>query len=124
YPLPLAKNSARATARGWGRNAEPDHASNALLIETTLTVADRDAWYGRLEVVGKSAHDLQVPEPPEAFTVARVQGGYTRYLPAWNAFQPGLGAGGPLSGVPDSLISMYGSRANAGFSVFATVRPK
>jgi hypothetical protein len=132
YHRPLANNSLWATTVGWGRNAEAtldaaldrDHASNALLIETNLTIADRDAWSGRLEVVGKSAHDLVVPEPPEAFTVARVQGGYTRYLPAWNAFQPGLGAGISLSIVPESLTSMYGSRANAGFSVYATLRPK
>jgi len=124
YHRPLANNSLWATTVGWGRNAESDHASNAVLIETNLTIADRDAWYGRLEVVGKSAHDLVVPEPPEAFTVARVQGGYTRYLPAWNAFQPGLGAGLSLAIVPEPLTSIYGSRANAGFSVYATLRPK
>jgi hypothetical protein len=124
YHRPFANDSLWATTVGWGRNTEPDHASNALLVETTVMVADRDAWSGRLEVVGKSAHDLVVPEPPDAFTVARLQGGYTRYLPAWNSFQPGVGAGVSLSIVPESLTSVYGSRANAGFSVYATLRPK
>jgi hypothetical protein len=132
YHRPFANNSLWATTVGWGRNAESplgvargrDHASNALLVETSVTVADRNAWSGRLEVVGKSAHDLVVPEPPDTFTVARLQGGYTRYLPAWNGFQPGVGAGVSLSIVPESLTSVYGSRANAGFSVYATLRPK
>jgi hypothetical protein len=128
YHRPLASNTLWATTLGWGRNAEASlgraHASNALLLETSLTVADRDAWSGRLEVVGKSAHDLVVPEPPDAFTVMRLQGGYTRYLPARDAFQPGVGAGVSLAIVPESLTPIYGSRANAGFSVYATLRPK
>jgi hypothetical protein len=124
YHRPLANNGLWATTVGWGRNAESDHASNALVIETNLMIADRDAWSGRLEVVGKSAHDLVVPEPPDAFTVMRVQGGYTRYLPARNAFQPGVGAGVSVAIVPESLTSIYGSRTNAGFSVYATLRPK
>ena len=33
-------------------------------------------------------------------------------------------AGVSLALVPESLASVYGSRANAGFSVYATVRPK
>jgi len=124
YHRPFANESLWATTVGWGRNAESDHASNALLVETNVTVADRDAWSGRLEVVGKSAHDLVVPEPPDAFTVARLQGGYTRYLAAWNGFQPGIGAGVSLAIVPESLTSAYGSRTNAGFAVYATLRPK
>ena len=92
------------------------------MIETNLMIADRDAWSGRLELVGKSAHDLVVPEPPDAFTVMRLQGGYTRYLPARSAFQPGVGAGVSLAIVPASLTSIYGSRTNAGFSVVGPTR--
>jgi hypothetical protein len=124
YHRPLANNSLWATTVGWGRNAESDHASSALLLETSVTLADRDAWSGRLEVVGKSAHDLGVPEPPDAFTVARLQGGYTRYVPAWNSVQAGIGAGASVAIVPESLTSVYGSRTNVGFAAYATLRPK
>jgi hypothetical protein len=112
-----------ATTVGWGRNAEDEHASNTALAETSVTMAQRDVWFGRFEIVGKSAHDLVVPEPPDAFTVARLQGGYTRYLRAWNGFQPGVGAGGSVSIVPETLRATYGSRANIGFAVYVTLRP-
>jgi hypothetical protein len=112
-----------ATTVGWGRNAESDHASNALLIETSVTPAQRDTWYGRFEVVGKSAHDLVVAEPPTDFTVSKLQGGYTRYLATWSGFQPGVGAGLSIGIVPETLKSTYGSRANVGFAVYLTLRP-
>ena len=73
-----------ATTLAWGRNAEPDHASNAVLLETNLTFDDRDTWFGRFEIVGKSAHDLAVAESPDDFAVSKLQGGYTRYLHVWS----------------------------------------
>ena len=109
--------------RAWGRNSESGHASNALLAETNVSFAQRDTVYGRFEIATKSAHDLVAPEPPESFTVAKVQGGYTRYLPAWNGFHPGIGAGVSVGLVPATLRSAYGSRANAGFAVYVTLRP-
>jgi hypothetical protein len=112
-----------ATTVAWGRNAEPDHSSNALLLETTLTFEDRDSFFGRYESVGKSAHDLAVPEPPESFTVAKLQGGYTRYFRARRGFQAGVGGAVSAGFVPPTLQAAYGSRVNGGFGVFLTVRP-
>ena len=123
YHNAFRTNSIWATTLAWGRNAEPDHASNALLLETNLTFDDRDTWFGRFEVVGKSAHDLAVPDSPDSFTVAKLQGGYTRYLKAWNSLQPGLGASISAGVVPQALQSLYGSRVNVGFGVFLTLRP-
>jgi len=92
-----------ATTVAWGRNADSEHASNALLAETNVTRDDRDTWFGRLEVVGKTAHDLNLNPvvgagssgpglPLEGiFTVSKLQGGYTRYLSAWHALRPGVG---------------------------------
>jgi hypothetical protein len=123
YHRALSNSGIWATTLAWGRNAEQDHASNALLVETNLTLRQRDTWYGRFEVAGKTAHDLDVPEPPHDFTVAKIQGGYSRYLPAWNGFQPGVGGALSLGIVPDTLKSAYGSRANVGFAVYLTLRP-
>jgi hypothetical protein len=123
YHRPFGENSIWATTLAWGRNEEEDHGANAILIESSVTVRERDAWYGRLEVVGKSAHDLDVSQPPADFTVSKLQGGYTRYWPAWNGFQPGAGVGLSLGIVPDTLRQVYGSRANAGFAVYLTLRP-
>ena len=112
-----------ATTVGWGRNDESGHGSNALLIETNLTLHDRDSWFGRFEVVGKTAHDLALDESDEAFTVAKLQGGYTRYLDAWKGFKPGIGASVSAGLVPEGLKAAYGSRVNLGFGVFVTLRP-
>jgi hypothetical protein len=123
YHYPFRNNSIWATTLAWGRNEELAHASNALLVETNVTFNERDTWYGRFEVAGKSAHDLDVAEPPSDFTVAKLQGGYTRYLPAWNGFQPGAGAGMSVGIVPETLKRVYGSRTNVGFAVYLTLRP-
>ena len=123
YHSQFRANSIWATTIAWGRNSESDHASNALLVETNVTLDQRDSWFGRFEVAGKSAHDLAVPESSGDFTVTKLQGGFTRYLPAWNGFQPGLGAALSLSVVPDSLKPAYGGRANTGVAVYLTLRP-
>ena len=51
YHSAFRDNGIWATTIGWGRNSEPGHASNALLLESSLSFSDRDAWYGRFEAV-------------------------------------------------------------------------
>jgi hypothetical protein len=123
YHRAFRPNSMWATTLAWGRNAEPGHASNAVLLETNLTFDDRDTWFGRFEVAGKSAHDLAVEESVESFIVAKLQGGFTRYLEAWNGLQPGLGGSVSAGLVSQRLQPLYGSRVNLGFGVFLTLRP-
>jgi hypothetical protein len=93
-----------------------------LLLETGVTIRNRDAWYGRLEWAEKSGHDLAVPEHG-IFNVAKLQGGYTRYLTTWKGTTPGVGSGLSIGIVPGSLQSVYGGRFNPGFSVYLTLRP-
>jgi YHS domain-containing protein len=112
-----------ATTIGWGRNEESGRGSNAFLIETNLTSQDRDTWFGRFDAVSKTAHDLALADSEEAFTVAKLQGGYTRYLTTWSGLKPGVGATLSAGFVPDSLKGAYGGRVNAGFGVFMTLRP-
>jgi hypothetical protein len=123
YHAMRGDNGIWATTVAWGRNAESGHGSNALLVETNLTINDRDAWFGRFEAVSKTAHDLALGESDEAFTVAKLQGGYTRYLDAWKGFRPGIGAALSAGFVPEDLKPAYGSRVNVGFAVFLTLRP-
>lgn len=123
YHRPKGDDSIWATTIGWGRNEESGHGSNALLIETNVTLHERDTWFGRLEAVGKTAHDLAVSESDHAFTVAKLQGGYTRYFGARAGFKPGVGAALSAGFVPKPLEPAYGSRVNAGFGVFVTLRP-
>jgi hypothetical protein len=119
-----------ATTVAWGRNEEEDRTTNALLVESNLTLADRHSWFGRFEIVGKTAHDLDVPhslvddvEGTATFTVAKLQGGYTRYLTTWKGLKAGLGVSASLGFVPSALETVYGGRVNPGAGVFLTVRP-
>jgi len=124
YHRVFDENRLWATTVAWGRNAESGHdASNAVLAESTVTFRQRDTVFGRLEFAAKSAHDLVVPEPPESFTVAKLQAGYTRYLRAARGFQPGVGGGLSLGIVPDTLTTTYGRRVNPGMAIFFTLRP-
>jgi hypothetical protein len=123
YHQPLQDNSLWATTVAWGNNSESNRRSNALLLETTLTLRDRDTWYGRFEIVGKNAHDLAVADSDEQFAVAKIQAGYTRYLRDLGPFQPGVGAGLSLGIVPETLEDDYGNRANVGAAVYVTLRP-
>jgi hypothetical protein len=108
----------------WGLNAEEAHdATNAFLVETNLTRHERDTWFGRFEVTQKSAHDLALEHEDELFTVAKLQGGYTRYFPPKAGFVPGVGGSVSFGLVPESLAAAYGRRVNSGVAFFLTVRP-
>jgi hypothetical protein len=117
------ENTFWATTVGWGRNEESAEATNALLIESSITLHDRDATYGRVEWAQKSGHDLVVQPEHDMFAVTKLQGGYTRYLGAWKGWTPGMGAAVSSGIVPASLKSVYGSRSNTGFAVYMTLRP-
>jgi len=112
-----------ASTIGWGRNHErSSDATNAFLAETSFTLAERDTWFGRLEVSQKSGHDLAI-ESDDSFTVAKLQAGYTRYFAASNGLKPGVGGALSAGIVPASLTPFYGRRVNLGFGVFVTLRP-
>src|SRR4030095_11205144 len=110
YHVSLGDESLWDTTLAWGRNAESGHATNALLIESNLTLRDRDTWFGRFEVVGKTPHDLVVPETQETFTVARLQAVSSRSFTAWNGFKPGVGGALSAGIVPEPLKPVYGNR--------------
>lgn len=122
YHRVFGEGSIWASTAAWGRNAEPGHASNALLVETGVTFAERDTWFGRFEIVGKRARDLGL-RGEDTFTVGKLQGGYSRYLQTWRGLKPGLGGAVSAGFVPGDLRSGYGSRVNAGLALFVTLRP-
>jgi hypothetical protein len=123
YHNGIGANGLSATTVAWGRNNESGQGSNAILAETHLTLRDRDSVFGRFEVVGKSAHDLAVADNDELFTVAKLQGGYTRYFTGWSGLKTGIGGALSAAIVPDDLKTVYGSRVNLGVGVFFTIRP-
>jgi hypothetical protein len=112
-----------ATTLGWGRNVEESDATHALLVETSLALARRGTWFGRFEIGGKAAHDLDVHGVDEFFTLSKAQLGYTHYFGARLGLQPGVGGSVSAGFVPAALEPVYGGRAIPGFGVFLTLRP-
>ena len=97
YHRRLGAGNLWASTLAWGRNEESGVGSRAILLESSLTRAERDAWFGRFEVGGKSAHDLHVHELNEhrLLTVGKLQAGYTRYFASAAGLR--LGVGGLVS---------------------------
>src|SRR5919198_944967 len=93
-----------------------------LPAESSLTLDERDTWFGRFELVRKSGHDLAI-DLDDLFTVAKLQGGYTRYFDAWHGLKPGGGAALSMGIVPETLVPFYGRRLNLGFGIYVTLRP-
>ena len=107
----------------WGVNAEDGQpTTHALLLESSATLRDVHTLFGRLEIVGKSAEDLHAHELGGAFTVGKLQLGYTRYF-GTGGFQSGIGGTVSASVVPQALAPRYGGRVTPGFGVFLTLRP-
>lgn len=127
----LTYHTATANGRGlwastiaWGRNGEAGEGTQAFLVETGLSLNDRDAWFGRFEVADKSAHDLAIEDADqESFVVAKLQGGYTRYFRARAGLQAGVGGGLSASFIPGPIGTLYGGGLKPGVAVFFTVRP-
>lgn len=113
-----------ATMLAWGVNVEkPDGTMHALLLESSATMRSVHTVFGRLEIVGKSAHDLHAHEFTGIFTLGKLQAGYTRYLPARGGLQAGVGGTVSASLVPPALAPRYGGRIAPGVGVFLTIRP-
>jgi hypothetical protein len=126
YHRPLARSGLWANTMAWGRNREGGNATQAFLLETEVNLAERDVFYGRLEVVEKAGTDLVLPEDFEArrFTVGKMGLGYVRQLAPVAGLAPGLGAGVTLARIPAGLESFYGSRSPTGLQIFFRLRPK
>jgi hypothetical protein len=123
YHRALDPSTLWATTIAWGMNIEPIDTTHALLLESTLSHRDRHVGFLRWELVGKPAHDLHVHESLDVYTVAKLQTGYTEYLPPGRGVQVGFGASVAGSFVPEALAPRYGGRVAPGVAVFLTVRP-
>jgi YHS domain-containing protein len=109
----------------WGRNAEGDHATDAVLLETDLGLDGRNTVFGRVEGAGKTGEELIIPEiGHEAATVSKLHVGYMRRLPGSGMFEPRLGAALSFSAIPDRVERAYGRDNGFGVTVFLSVRPR
>jgi len=120
----LVNNRLWATTVAWGQNRESGVPTSAFLAETSADTSPRDVWFGRVEVVGKTATDLSLPFPAaEVLTVGKADVGYTRWLAEGHGLETGLGGSVGVSWVPETLRPFYGGRSPLEFAVFLAVRP-
>ena len=97
---------------------------HALLAETSNTFRHRNTVFGRIEIVGKPAHDFHADQYATlVFTVGKVEAGYLREMRQWHGFVPGVGGMAMLSITPPLLAPYYGGRLVPGFGVFLNLRP-
>jgi hypothetical protein len=111
-----------ATTAAWGANREVGLTTHGAMLESSLSLGERHAFFGRIEVSGKPAHDLHIHESTGVFTVGKVQGGYTRYLSVRQGVQPGVGVTMSAALVPSALQPRYGG-VGVGVGAFLTLRP-
>ena len=108
----------------WGRNAEDDHATDAVLVETDLALDARNTLFARAEGAGKTGEELILPElGHDPVTVAKLHLGYTRQLPGSGMFEPRVGGALSFSAIPDRAQQAYGRGSGFGILVFFSVRP-
>ena len=133
YYRPTSGAGGWAGTIAWGVNHETSaipggeltQATHAVLAETSLrTPSGRHQWFGRLEVVGKPAHDLHVHEYiTEIFTVGKLQLGFLQQLSPIKGWAPGFGAHVNLSLLPELLAPRYNGRVAPGFGLYFNLQP-
>lgn len=122
YHRPFGSGHFWATTVAWGANRELGKTTNGLLAESAVSLSGGHTWFGRIEVNGKPADDLHIHEFRQVFTVAKLQGGYTRYFASVRGLTPGIGATVSAALVPEALRPRYGG-VGTGVGVFVTLRP-
>jgi hypothetical protein len=101
------------------------HTGHAVLAEAAVTMRDRHTSFGRLEIVGKPAHDFHADQYAALlFTVGKLEAGYTRRLGQRHGLVGSVGGMGMVSLVPPLLAPYYGGRVTPGFGVFLHLRPQ
>lgn len=124
YHRTLAGEGHWASTAAWGRNEEEGHATQAVLVETNLNLAQRNLFFVRGEIVEKSAEDLVLEgAEEELFTVGKLAGGYMRQFHRFGGLAVGVGGLVSVSLVGEDLESAYGSSSPVGAAVFVRIRP-
>ena len=139
YGARLGTDGEWSSALIWGANkhsAEPSF-SNSFLFESEAILDRSSTFFGRTELVKKSAEDLVVDNPvvtrsgvplpgfpaTQQFNLGTAQLGYIRELARLRFATIGLGGAVTLNFLPNSLEPYYGSRTPVGTFVFLRLRP-
>jgi hypothetical protein len=110
----------------WGTNVPTDtrRALNTGLVETNIELDGRNAVFGRVEYVTRTAEELAlVGSISEAVAVGSLALGYARRVGTLRGVGAWLGARGHVDFVPEELRLFYGSRAPSGLLAYLQLRP-
>jgi hypothetical protein len=99
--------------------------ANSALIETDISLDGVDTFFGRAELVQKSAEDLAIANQPESrrYDIGAITLGYSREIMRAHGLTLGASILGTLDIVPGALATVYGTRNPKGYAVFLRLRP-
>ncbi|MGE5729086.1 MAG: hypothetical protein ACM34L_10820 [Gemmatimonas sp.] len=99
--------------------------ANSALVESDLSIDGVNTFFGRAELVQKSAQDLVVADDSERrrYDVGAITLGYSREIMRARGLTLGASILGTVSVVPDALRAEYGTRFPKGYAVFLRLRP-
>src|SRR5260221_394363 len=122
---PVAVPHPRALIHGATEALGPGAVARSVVLESTLDLDGRNAFFGRAEHVRKSAAELVIPSVPltTEYDVGALALGYQRTVGTVAGFAAGVGVRGSVNFVPSSLNGVYGSRTPAGAAIYLQLRP-
>jgi hypothetical protein len=128
YSRAFGRAGQLATAAVWGANRHDGESNweHSALAEVNLSPDARNTIFSRVEYVRKSRHDLGLDDTSvhDGYPLTGVTLGYVREVGTIGVLGFGLGARGTATWVPETLRSVYDSRAPLGLVLFVRARPK
>lgn len=108
----------------WGQNYANGERTNSLLAESNYDF-QKNAVFGRYEIVKKSGRDLVLPAPLAngEYWLNVLKLGYIRDIVQDKSIDVGLGGMFTLDHNPRSLDATYGGTTHAGWQLFMRFRP-
>ncbi len=122
YNQPLANHGNWASTLSWGMNSSEGINSNAVLLESTLDLAERNTIFGRVEYVQKTGEELDLPQTRKKYNITELTLGASHELTPGQPYSIALGASVTYNFIPESLRSTYGDNP-IGLWVFFRIRP-
>jgi hypothetical protein len=110
YAKKLKKSTHLNASAIWGLNSKEDHSEHSILLEGNLQL-DRNALYGRYEIVQKSKHELDLDGnyPDKNFDIHSLTLGYNRRLTGIQLVDILAGTQVTMYKSPNELKELYGN---------------
>ena len=116
-----------ATTLVWGRNSAHGGKTDSWLLESSLNLANRNTFFGRLERVGKTGEELGLVSaqglPPDTIhRITQLTLGGVHELTPGKGYQTGVGGALTFNWTPEELKQIY-NKSPLGFWLFLRIRP-